>query len=76
MADNSELGVNTALGPYRDYRCNNFNALNIRRKKLELAEEKRLKREENAVFDEKVKKEEQEEVSAKKAKANKRKAYN
>ena len=66
-----------ALGPYREYRFKNFNELNNRRKKADKAEEIRLKREQNADYDEMVKREEQaESISVKQAKANKKRAKN
>ena len=72
------MGVlgNRDLGPYRKYRCENFNKLNKKLKKQEAAEELRLKKEENAAFDETIKKEEQAEESSKKAKADKKRAKN
>ena len=66
-----------ALGTSREYRFKNFNELNNRRKKADKAEEIRLKREQNADYDEMVKREEQaESISVKQAKANKKRAKN
>lgn len=75
QTENGELG-NRDLGPYRKYRFKNFNKLNKKFKKQEAAEELRLKKEENAAFDQTIKKEEQAEESAKKAKADKKRAKN